>query len=150
MSFDPVRMNLVAIDWAANYTFELVSGLTKTTEEVVKSAMHAYLTTPGMTNADLEALLAPAFGPVRAEMIAVTEVTRAYSAATNTYQALLGEMGAKFMRIWNTSADDKVCPLCAPLNNKPESVWKRDYPSGPPGHPGCRCGLSLEYVGKER
>lgn len=150
VSFDPVRMNLAAIDWAANYTFELVSGLTKTTEEVVKSAMHAYLTTPGMTNADLEALLAPAFGPVRAEMIAVTEVTRAYSAATNTYQALLGEMGAKFVRIWNTSADDKVCLLCVPLNGKPESAWKRDYPSGPPAHVNCRCGLSLEYVGNER
>jgi len=43
--------------------------------------------------------------------------------------------------------DGKVCPLCYPLHEQPESVWSRYYPQGPgPGgpHPRCRCRLRYE------
>jgi hypothetical protein len=44
---------------------------------------------------------------------------------------------------WVTERDDRVCPRCAPLHDKPESVWGRVFPNGPgpEAHPNCRCSL---------
>ena len=83
---------------------------------------------------------------MRAEVIATTEVTRAYSAATNETQALLNETGLQMERVWNTQNDELVCPICGPLNQQPESVWAGEFPEGPPAHPNCRCGESLRVV----
>ena len=34
--------------------------------------------------------------------------------------------------------DDRVCPICAPLEGLPESIWA-EYVLGVPAHWGCRC-----------
>ena len=144
--FDPARLNAAALAWAKSYVYDMVKGLTNTTLETVRNAIAQFVSTPGMTNADLEALLAPAFGEVRAEMIAVTEVTRAYSEATNSYQEMLRESGLNFVRVWQTSDDEKVCEICGPLDGKTEAVWADQFPSGPPAHVNCRCWTTLQYV----
>lgn len=41
--------------------------------------------------------------------------------------------------IWITVGDDRVCPICRPLDEKPESAWINLFPLGPPAHPNCRC-----------
>ncbi len=107
---DVVAINRAALEWAAAYSYELVSGLTDTTREVVRRAITSFLATPGMTVGDLRAMLEPAFGKVRAEMIAITEVTRAVNQATRIYQQLIREWGLEMARIWRTSHDKLGMP----------------------------------------
>ena len=147
VAIDPAVINEAATAWARTYSFDLVKGITETTRKVIASAVESFMNTPGMTRGELVELLAPAFGEYRAEMIAVTEVTRAASQATNSYQKLLGELGLEFQRIWLTNNDDLVCPICGPLHQQPEKMWGDDYPEGPPAHVNCRCALSLDFVG---
>jgi hypothetical protein len=127
----------------------------------VSSATQSFIETPGMTQGDLEQLLEPAFGSVRAEMIATTEVTRAYSEAVNETKELVNQTGLKMHRVWTTANDELVCDICGPLNEEPEEKWlqvlaehnielteeqKADIVDGPPAHVNCRCatGLSID------
>lgn len=145
IGFDPAVVNELAVNWAREYSFELVSQLTETTRRALSRATESFISTPGMTVGDLRDLIEPAFGPVRAEMIAVTETTRAYSAATNELQDLISTQGVSATRVWLTANDDLVCPICGPLHEQPESVWRGDFPHGPPAHVNCRCDLALEF-----
>lgn len=145
LEFDPAIVNEAATAWARTYTQELVRGLTETTRKVIQQAIEMYANTPGMTLADLTELLIPAFGEYRARMIAVTEITRAYAQAASMYQALLRDMGLEFVRTWRTNRDEKVCPICGPLDGQPERVWAAEFPDGPPAHPNCRCMVTLSY-----
>jgi hypothetical protein len=85
---------------------------------------------------------------VRAESIAVTEITRAYSQAENLSQQMLRDMGLETVRIWNTAHDEIVCPICWPLNQTKEDEWGTEYSDGPPAHPRCRCFTSIRIVRK--
>jgi hypothetical protein len=80
-------------------------------------------------------------------MIAVTEVTRAYSEATNETQQMINETGLAMLRVWHTARDDRVCPICGPLDGLPESEWRSQFPNGPPAHPRCRCSAGLSAAG---
>ncbi len=145
--FDPAAVNVRAAAWARKYVYDLVTGLVDTTRDLLRTVIEQYALTPGgMTIGELTALLEPAFGEVRAGMIAVTETTRAYAEAVDEIQDMLNETGAKMVRIWQTSNDELVCPICAPLNQKPEGEWDKDFPDGPPSHVNCRCTLSLALV----
>lgn len=147
VQFDPAVINTMAAKWAREYSYNLVRDITETTRAAVAQAIEKFISTPGMTRAELVKLLEPTFGPVRAEMIAVTEVTRAYSEATTEYQRLLSEeYGITMVRVWKTRNDELVCPICGPLNEKDEGDWPADQKSGPPAHPRCRCGMGLKYV----
>lgn len=143
IDFDVAVINAAAVDWARTYTYELVTGLTDTTRKIVTNAITHFTNTPGMTIGQVRSLLDPAFGPVRAQMISVTETTRAYANATNFYQNELRDMGVETERFWVTSADEKVCPVCGPLNGKGEDVWIALYPEGPAAHVNCRCHTRL-------
>jgi len=149
VSFDPAVINVRAAQWARSYSYELISGLTETTRNVVSEAISSFIETPGMTLGDIHTMLEPAFGKVRAEMIATTEVTRAYSAATNETQQLLNETGLQMRRVWHTRNDELVCPICGPLNGQPEEHWIAEFPTGPPAHPRCRCDEGLSAFSEE-
>lgn len=141
--FDPAIINTRAAEWARRYTYELVDGLVDTTRKVLQETISAFIETPELTHRDLAKMLEPTFGAVRAEMIGVTETTRAYSMATVQYQNLLEIEGLAMVRVWKTAADDRVCPICAPLDEMPEPDWPAEYEAGPPAHPRCRCGVGL-------
>lgn len=134
------------LSWASDYTPKMVKGITDTTAKILKQAIETYRATPGMTRGDLEQLLEYTFGPKRAESIAITEITRAANQSTLSYQRWLAENSVTMTRIWRTSNDDKTCPVCAPLNGKPESEWGETYPDGAPAHPRCRCFTTLKRV----
>lgn len=133
-------------------SYELAQQLDRTTRALVEEALYTYTSTPGMTRGDLVKLLEPAFGEPRANMIAVTEVTRIYSDATNAYQRLAAEYGVEMRRVWFTLRDQLVCPICGPLHGLPEEDWPAQYRDGPPAHPHCRCGseLTVETVEEAR
>lgn len=86
--------------------------------------------------------LTPMFGAERARMVAVTEVTRAYSEGNQVAWRAGGIIDRKR---WETSADEHVCRVCAPLQGQ-EQPLDADFQSefqgvagGPPAHAGCRC-----------
>ena len=144
---DAKEASLIA-DQLTSYMPKLIKGLTDTTAELVKKIIDEGISVGGFTNEELIAKLLPAFGRKRAELIAITEYTRAASNATSVYQDYLKEFGIKAMRMWNTENDElsKNCPICSPLNGKSEEIWGAKYPMGAPAHPRCRCDITLKIV----
>lgn len=51
------------------------------------------------------------------------------------------DVGDGLVPIWTTARDDRVCPICGPLDGRRYEIWRETFPSGPPAHPNCRCGL---------
>lgn len=87
---------------------------------------------------DLVKRLEPTFGRQRAELIASTEVTRAYAEGNRQAWA---EAGIVEKREWRTAADERVCPICGPLH-KQQAGLNEAFEGGidnPPAHPRCRC-----------
>ena len=135
---DWALINRAAIEWARTYTFELVRGVTAVTQQALQRAVAAYFER-GQTIGDLERALSSLFSPVRAEMIAITEITRAASQGELALADELNKMGITMITTWSTNRDELVCPLCAPLNGKARGDGWNDPP---PRHPRCRCWLN--------
>lgn len=142
VAFDTAEIAELAAQWAREYSFELVKGLTDTTRKLVSEAVEQYALNPAMTKADVAKLLEPAFGRVRAQMIAATETTRAFSKGVAEYQKLLQAAGVRTVRVWRTLPGACVL-ICLPLEGKKEGEWGM-FSEGPPGHVGCRCDTFLE------
>lgn len=136
--------NQRAADWArAQVTQQLLPGMTGTTRQVVNDAVAAYYEN-AIDRAGLVARVARAFGPERAERIAITEVTRAAAEGAKQYERELNALGLATRQIWQTSNDDLVCPICGPRHG--QVVQYGDYP---PAHVRCRCWVTTEVVIEE-
>jgi SPP1 gp7 family putative phage head morphogenesis protein len=143
---DPADGGVVVQDWLADYMPRFVDEIDRTSDKIITRAIEAFRTTPGMTVQDVAAMIEPAVGKARASNIAITETTRAASQATVEYRKYLSQRGVMMERVWNTDADDRVCPICGPLNGKTDAVWGAEFPDGPPAHPRCRCDTGLRVV----
>lgn len=77
----------------------------------------------------------------RAEMIATTELTRAYSQGTEIARQILADEGIALEHVWRTARDEMVCPICAPRNDR---YRHSNWTELPPAHPNCRCWTTLE------
>ena len=121
-----------AATWARQYVGELITNVTDTTREMVRESVSDFINTPGLTMGDLKESLMndPAFSATRADMIATTEVTRAYAQGQvlTAQSALAAEMPLE--PVWHTNEDELVCPNCGPLNDKTTDEV-------PPLHPRC-------------
>lgn len=111
----------------------------------------------------LNGRVAEAWTASRAGNIAVTETTRAISAATvgaaqiedDETRRVNGEPPAGrqgplslpvgLLAKWITSRLPNVCPVCRPLDGKTEAVWGLIFPGGPPAHRGCNCDLVIQH-----
>jgi hypothetical protein len=139
IGIDWALVNERASAWASNYSFELVRGITETTKRQLQRAISAYFA--GQTRGQLEERIRRWFSPVRAEMIAVTEVTRAAAMGEMTAFEELKAQGIEMGIVWQTNRDELVCPICAPRNGKKRGDgWQEP----PPAHPRCRCWINLE------
>jgi len=139
-------INTRAIEWVNKYTFELVRGITDVTRRGIQTALTAYYENGTMTISQLADSLTNLFGPVRAEMIAVTEVTRA-SVQGELALVNMIEMEnphIKLIATWQTANDDRVCEICAPRDGTRYNEGWYDYP---PAHPRCLPGDSLVASG---
>lgn len=146
VSFELVNAGAQA--WANRYSYELISGLTQTTQQQVQAAISNWIAS-GEPMPDLVRQLRGIFdNPVRAEMVASTEVTRIYQQANElgwrqaNQELDAGVVGAT----WQTAADELVCPICAPLDGATRSLESPGYlhpETGEllimPAHPRCRC-----------
>ena len=125
-----------AIDWAKDYTYELVTDLTATTKRTLQKTIPRFFEEQ-WTQGQLTEALKPSFSARRAATIARTEVTRAASMAELQVSKYLAEQGIIMKHIWHTRDDEKVCTLCGPLDGKEIGV---EIPFGyPPKHVNCRC-----------
>jgi len=133
-AIDWALVNEAAVKWASSYAFDLITGINNTTMQALQSVLSAYFqhpTTIGQLEARILELIA---SPVRAEMIAVTEITRAASEGEQEIARALAEQGIVMIPIWQTNNDDLVCELCGPKHG--QEITDGEYP---PEHPRCRC-----------
>lgn len=135
-------INQRAIEWVRPYAFDLVRGINDTTRGVLQSALQTFYQDK-LTKDQLAQLLTPTFGPVRAEMIAITETTRAGVEGERELvrQIQAANQNIKMIPIWQTANDDLVCPICGPRHGKP--IEDGYYP---PAHPRCRCWVNHEMT----
>jgi hypothetical protein len=127
---------------AASYGYDLIRGITDNTRQAVQEAVRRFVETPGRTIGQLRDELTPIFNERRAQTIAVTETTRAYSEGSELVRQQLGGSGINMEKMWRTSGDERVCPICGPNNDKPEREWTQ-VSGPPPAHPNCRCWVTL-------
>jgi hypothetical protein len=133
-------VNESAVTWANRYTFDLVSGINRTSQQALQKAVSSYFE-QGWTIGDLESRIGNIYAPYRSEMIAVTEVTRAAAQGEMSITDELRKQGVNMIPIWQTNEDELVCPLCGPLNDKERGDGWTDPP---PRHPRCRCFVNHE------
>lgn len=135
-------INKRAADWARSYTYDLVTGIVDNSRTTIQDAVNDFYN----DRLDLGALqdrLSRTFSPIRAEMIAITETTRAAAQGEAAYADQLRRQGAELVAVWNSENDGSVCFLCAPLNGKKQGDGWQYLP---PLHPRCRCSVSYEVV----
>lgn len=135
-------INEQAARWAESYAYDLVRHITDNTRAALQQKVSAYFRN-GLTQQDLRDSLQNLFGPVRAEMISVTEVTRAAVRGELAIVDGLKQYGIEMIPVWQTNADDIVCPICAPRNRKKRGDGWYDFP---PAHPRCRCWINHTYA----
>jgi len=134
---DWALVNEAAVNWARQYTFELVTGINGTTRQSLQKLIPGYFE-EAMTQGELRERLGNLYSPVRAEMIARTEVTRAAVEGERSTVAELEKQGIKMIEVWQTRNDEIVCVICGPRHGKKEGDgWTKN--DGPPAHPRCRC-----------
>ena len=130
-------VNSAAVRWAQGYAYGLVSEINGTTRSFLQETVGGWLES-GAPLSDLADLLDPMFGQVRSELIAATEVTRAFHEGN---VAAWEQSGVVQRERWETANDELVCEVCGPLDGE-EVELGGSFPGGvtPPAHPGCRCG----------
>jgi SPP1 gp7 family putative phage head morphogenesis protein len=130
---------------------ELTQQLLATSERQIKMAIAEWVRNGQPLAALVNVLETTALSRNRAELIATTEVTRAYAEVARLTWAQGGVIQS--MR-WQTANDDDVCPICRPLNQQVVAVVGGSFAAvdedgneigrvpRPPAHPRCRCWLS--------
>jgi len=132
--------NEFARQWAQDHVGELISGINETTTRNVRRLTQEWIAS-GEALPALRRRLEPTFGSVRADMIATTEVTRAYAEGNINLWQTNGLVPARpgtvppahprcrcwlvleydestnlFYYVWRTAVDERVCPICLPLD----------------------------------
>lgn len=125
-------LNEAAHALAQQHAFDLVSGVTDTSRRALQRELTEWIASgeplPALTDK-----LTAMFGPVRAEAIAVTEVTRVYHRSN---VAAWREFGVDAWT-FQTAVDEIVCPMCAPLHGQEFQLDDEEH--APPIHTRCRC-----------
>ena len=131
--------NTAAAQWAISWGQSLVGMILATTTERIQAEIAA----DSMNSQTIGQLTEKVrwgyvYSEERARAIAITEVTRAYAEGN---RAAWRASGVIQKRRWNTNNDEKVCPICRPLNGVVVGLDEK-FPGeidGPPGHSRCRC-----------
>jgi hypothetical protein len=139
---DWALVNEAASTWARQYAFDLIKGITDTTRRAVGQAVSNFFD-QGWTMGDLTSRLGRIFSPVRADMIAQTEVTRAAMQGEVAIVREIAKEGVQMVAVWQTKNDELVCPICGPRHGKKKGDgWYDENPA----HPRCRCHINHEFA----
>jgi SPP1 gp7 family putative phage head morphogenesis protein len=125
-----------------------LAGLDKTTRAKLRQELVNFVEIQGYTIGDVVSGLP--FDEMRAQRIAITEITRVYAQS----ELLAGDQLLRefpdilVIKTWFTNNDDKVCEICAPLHGKRVPLNEMfmdvfgDVYDAPPAHVNCRCWMS--------
>lgn len=107
-------VNRSALQYLQRYRLDAVTGINETTRRATIDKIRQWMHGDQGIDA-LKRDLRPLFGRTRADSVGVTEVTRLFAKGNATLWHSTGVVGA--VR-WRTAVDDRVCPLCRPLEGK--------------------------------
>lgn len=127
------------VDYFSEYSNLIIDSVDKYTKEWIASKIQQGKD-QGMTPFEIMQLLideGKGITALRAERIVLTETANAMKVIENEAASRYGitEM------IWHTSLDERVCPICLPLEGERKKigdVYSGGY-DGPPAHVSCRC-----------
>lgn len=136
VSVDFGLVNEAVREWSRTMSLDLVKGITETSRKFTTDAIGAWIES-GEPLGKLSKALEPMFGPVRAEMVASSEITRAFQQGN---VAAWKESGVVDGIRWQAVGDELVCEICGPLHNQTDALDGDFGGVGqPPAHPRCRC-----------
>ncbi len=130
--------------WASEYSFRLVKDINATTLAKLRRIIPKGLQ-EGLSIDDITKLLRGTFGRSRAQMIAITETTRATVIGQREFIAELNKIGVFTETFWLTARDSRVDDkICKPLDGVMRINEVYQHPgggtyNGPPAHVNCRC-----------
>jgi len=132
-------VNTAAADWSRRHGESVLKELFNTTYEGVSRTIPRYYE-EDWSISELSTALERWHSPIRAEMIAITETTRASVEGERALvERLMKESGIRMIPIWLTAKDERVCPICSPKHGKEITDGKF-----PPAHPRCRCNVGWD------
>lgn len=133
-----------AADWSRVHSDTVLQKLNLNNFESVGKLVQRYYET-GMTRKELVKELDKIYkNPVRSEMIATTEITRAAAEGKRAYAAELAKKGIIMIPLWLLNVDkEKNCEDCIPRHNLPiiDDIY-------PPKHPRCNCRVRYTWESK--
>jgi hypothetical protein len=151
------QINIGASNWARRHTEQMLMDLFGTRYERLNELIPRFYE-EDWSIATLSKELGRYYDPVRAEMIAVTETTRAaVEGELEVMREIEKDNGISMVAIWLTANDERVCAICNPMNGEKEAGRGGDgkpffiHPESgarlrPPAHPRCRCGIALTFA----
>ena len=125
------QVNAAVLRLAQQEAARFAAQATATSQAQVSQVVADWIATGG-TMDDLIARVSRVWTGPRADVAAVTEVTRLYASGN---AAAWQESGVVAGMTWRTANDELVCPVCGPLADT-EIAFGGDLP---PAHPNCRC-----------
>lgn len=138
--------NNAAAAWAIQFGQTLAGMMLNTTTERIQMHIAEYINNSQTIGQLIERIRwGNVYSESRARTIAVTEVTRAYAEGNLASWRASGVIEKKR---WNSNNDEKVCPICRPLNGQVVGL-DEDFGDGipaPPGHSRCRCWITPVVV----
>jgi SPP1 gp7 family putative phage head morphogenesis protein len=148
LGFDWSLVNEEALRWAREHAGELIKDVTATTQAALRETVSNWIET-GEPLRELRKRIETIFEDrSRAEAIATTEATAAY---TQGNRVIWNKTGVVDGYEWRTANDELVCVhICRPLHKQrrtldkpytiPSGKLQGEQKDGPPGHVRCRCG----------
>lgn len=144
--------NPAALSWAKQHAADLVAGISEATRDEIRSLIEDVFDDVAPAE-DLSARIADTIGDdARAETIARTETMRASNEGVQESWDQAVEEGlltGKEQQVWIVTPDDRLCPICEPLDGVTaplDGEFESDGETfnGPPAHPNCRCTVGLQ------
>ena len=149
MKFDVT--NPAAVEWISSHAGELITSISESTREDIVDLVEAAFTEQFDVD-DLTDRISDLIGDdARAEVIARTETMRASNEGQSQLwdQAVeVGLLTGNEHQIWITTPDDRLCPICEPMDGETTGLdgtftVDGEEIEGPPAHPNCRCTIGL-------
>lgn len=140
-----------AVEWISNHAAETITGISEKTRTEIRDLVEEAFVEQFDVDELADKIAEVIDDPDRADTIARTESMRAsnqgqiesWKQATDE-----GLLTGEEQKEWITTPDDRLCPICEPLDgettpmDKPFST-ELGRVDGPPVHPNCRCTIGL-------
>ena len=129
------NMNISLINYARRYKNDWLSYINNTTRDFVETSIADWMNSGESIDKLVRSLRdSTMFDKVRAQRIAVTEVTRLYAMGN---QAVWEASKIIDLFTWMTANDERVCELCGP--NEGKQFPLSELSNLIPAHVNCRC-----------